>query len=984
MIGAKRRLITVLTACFVALLSLVMAILTLTVQPKTASAAATQTITFELGENGAASHYDGSSNSTYSETQEGYQLNLTGGSSMYTGARDAKGNSCIKLGTSKKIGSFSFTVPADVIAVQIQVAQYKVATNAADFNINGKTYNYDDTTFISDNSSYVTIEIDTSSTKTISLKTTSSGYRAMVNSISYVIETSSGEGGDTPCDHVYDDGVEKTAASCTTAGVMTYTCTLCGEPKTEEIAALGHNYVDGVCTNCSEEQPEQSGWMLVKSVEELKAGDKVVIVAKDSAVAMSTTQNSNNRGQASVTKDGESVTFGDDVQVLTLQAGTTADTLAFYTGSGYLYAASSSDNRLKTETTLSANSSWVITIASEIATIKAQGTYTRNWMRYNSSSKIFSCYASGQADICLYKEFSGEITCTHPEEKLTKEETKAPTCTEEGKQTVTCACGYSTEENIAALGHDYSSEVTKESTCVEVGERTYTCQRENCGDSYTEEIAALGHSFGEWAVKTEPTCTTDGKNTRICATCEAEETKVVPKKHNLEESKTLEEGGTVYVCSACEYVETQVSTNTWELVTNVNDLQIGTQIVIVASGYDYALSTNQKTSNRGQAEVTKDENKVTFGNDVQVLTLEEGTVNGTWAFNTGSGYLYAASSSSNHLKTQEDCSDNSSWAISIAENGVATVKAQGDNTVNWMRYNNTATLFSCYAEDSTQKDISIYCNSTVSTTKISGATITLGEDVTVNYKVSLDEKFAVAKMRFLQDGEVVATVDGETDGDKYTFGLKLPPQCMTDVFTAELVYNDTVIANKGEYSIQQYAQNQLNSDKCTEELKQLITDMLYYGAAAQEYKGYNEGNLACDNVDGLGTPSESVPEATQYTLTNELAEGESYPAYFMAVGVWFDDVNKIYVKINTTENVVLKINTVEVSVTDTTVYTEGILATLFAEKYTFELYVGEQLMQTLTYSVNSYAYSKKNAETPMGRLALALYRYGASAEAYAK
>jgi len=974
MIGAKRRLITVLTACFVALLSLVMAILTLTVQPKTASAEETAQYTFssytagtQYAEN-EVHKLDDIITITTTDCHFTTQLRIYSSASNngYAIISSTKGISAVAFNMGYKkdtLNVYGLTNEADE-----GVLIGGIATTTTDY----KDYSLD---FGGKNYKYLKLDVEGSNQIRIATMT-----------LTFVEDGGSGEGGDTPCDHVYGDGVETTAATCTTAGEMTYTCTVegCGDSYTEEIAALGHNYVDGVCTNCLEEQPEQSGWMLVKSVEELKAGDNVVIVAKDSAVAMSTTQNSNNRGQASVTKDGESVTFGDDVQVLTLQAGTTADTWAFNTDSGYLYAASSSNNYLRTETKLSANSSWVITIASEIATIKAQGTYTRNWMRYNSSSKIFSCYASGQADICLYKEFSGEITCTHPEEKLTKEETKAPTCTEEGKQTVTCACGYSTEENIAALGHDYSSEVTKESTCVEVGERTYTCQRENCGDSYTKEIAALGHSFGEWAVKTEPTCTTDGKNTRICATCEAEETQVVPKKHNLEESKTLEEGGTVYVCSACEYVETQVSTNVWELVTNVNDLQIGTQIVIVASGYDYALSTNQKTSNRGQASVTKDGNTVTFGNDVQVLTLEEGTVNGTWAFNTGSGYLYAASSSSNHLKTQEDCSDNSSWAISIAENGVATVKAQGAYTRNWMRYNNTDTLFSCYAENSTQKDISIYCNSTVSTTKISGATITLGEDVTVNYKVSLDEKFAAAKMRFLQDGEVVATVDGETDGDKYTFGLKLPPQCMTDVFTAELVYNDTVIANKGEYSIQQYAQNQLNSDKCTEELKQLITDMLYYGAAAQEYKGYNEGNLACDNVDGLGTPSESVPEATQYTLTNELAEGESYPAYFMAVGVWFDDVNKIYVKINTTENVVLKINTVEVSVTDTTVYTEGILATSFAEKYTFELYVGEQLMQTLTYSVNSYAYSKKNAETPMGRLALALYRYGASAEAYAK
>ena len=37
-----------------------------------------------------------------------------------------------------------------------------------------------------------------------------------------------------------------------------------------------------------------------------------------------------------------------------------------------------------------------------VATIKATGTNTRNWMRYNSQSSLFACYASGQADISIY------------------------------------------------------------------------------------------------------------------------------------------------------------------------------------------------------------------------------------------------------------------------------------------------------------------------------------------------------------------------------------------------------------------------------------------------------------------------------------------------------------------------------------------------------------------------------------------------------
>lgn len=147
-------------------------------------------------------------------------------------------------------------------------------------------------------------------------------------------------------------------------------------------------------------------WTLVTDASTLAVGDQIVIAAKGYNYAMSTTQNGNNRAQAAITKSENNITFKDGVQILTLQAGKTSGTFAFYTGSGYLYAASSSKNYLKTETTLSANSSWTITIASTgVATIKATGSNTRNWMRYNSSNNppIFSCYGSGQADICIYK-----------------------------------------------------------------------------------------------------------------------------------------------------------------------------------------------------------------------------------------------------------------------------------------------------------------------------------------------------------------------------------------------------------------------------------------------------------------------------------------------------------------------------------------------------------------------------------------------------
>ena len=147
-------------------------------------------------------------------------------------------------------------------------------------------------------------------------------------------------------------------------------------------------------------------YTLVTDASTLAVGDKVIIVAKDHTAAMSTAQNENNRGEVAVSKKDNTISYVDEPQILTLEAGKTSGTFAFNTGSGYLYAASSSKNWLRTETTLSANSSWSITIAAVdgTATIKAQGSYTRNVMQYNQASALFACYSSAsQKALSIYK-----------------------------------------------------------------------------------------------------------------------------------------------------------------------------------------------------------------------------------------------------------------------------------------------------------------------------------------------------------------------------------------------------------------------------------------------------------------------------------------------------------------------------------------------------------------------------------------------------
>ena len=73
-----------------------------------------------------------------------------------------------------------------------------------------------------------------------------------------------------------------------------------------------------------------------------------------------------------------------------------------------------------------------------------------------------------------------------------KDVVTAPTCTEKGYTTHTCACGDSyVDAYTDALGHAWDNgKVTKEPTETETGVKTFTCTR--CGETKTETIPATG------------------------------------------------------------------------------------------------------------------------------------------------------------------------------------------------------------------------------------------------------------------------------------------------------------------------------------------------------------------------------------------------------------------------------------------------------------------------------------------------------------
>lgn len=148
------------------------------------------------------------------------------------------------------------------------------------------------------------------------------------------------------------------------------------------------------------------------------------------------------------------------------------------------------------------------------------------------------------------------------------------------------------------------------------------------------------------------------------------------------------------------------------LVTNVSQLSDGDEVVIAAKDYDVAISTEQRNNNRGEAQIEKGVNTIVtpLGEDVCVFRLE--SIDSKWAFYDASnnGYIYAASSTSNYLRTQTTNDANGIWTISISSNGIATIVAQGSYTHNILRYNSNdnGKLFSCYNSGNNMKDVAIY------------------------------------------------------------------------------------------------------------------------------------------------------------------------------------------------------------------------------------------------------------------------------------
>lgn len=646
-------------------------------------------------------------------------------------------------------------------------------------------------------------------------------------------------------------------------------------------------------------------WELVTNVSELAAGDKVIIAAKDSAVALGTTQNNNNRNQAAITKNGNTVTFSSGVQELTLEEGTVAGSFAFNTGSGYLYAASSSKNYLRTETTKSANSSWVITIDNAgTATVKAQGTNTRNLMQYNKSSSIFASYSGAQQSIVIYKFHAASAPvvpdCEHPNKTTT---TIPADCTTAGSTKVVCTdCGFEISNT---------------------------------------EIPALGHNY------------VDG----FCSRCDEAEPESYEGRY---------------------YIATKRSSGNYFYMNNSLGSASTERYQAVDSGLTTLptfIDTNTALSNQIFVLVRN--------NDGTYKIYAEGLPSSNYlGWSSGnSGTLVAESSAKNLTVAKKD---DGTFNISFDSRYLSLNGTSGNNYFAW--YEGTQrqdlTLIPVVEPEPEAPE----CDHAP---KLDYANVNLGQSLALKYYVELCEHANVADytMKFTMNGvEITVSAEAEKYNGFYVFTLGgIAPQCMGDEIVAELIYEGTAALTK-TYSVKQNLIDLLDDPANADdnELMTLIHNTLAYGAEAQKYTGYKTDALVNAGYEEGATQNAQPADAH---VLSALKDGAA--ASFKSAAVEFGDINKIIVKINVADaaNVTLKVGETALTLTKVSdgVYaatTDAISALNLGAKVGFNLYVGEDLVQTLTYSVNDYA-SRKWDDAEMGALVKALYNYGVAATAFA-
>lgn len=289
-----------------------------------------------------------------------------------------------------------------------------------------------------------------------------------------------------------------------------------------------------------------------------------------------------------------------------------------------------------------------------------------------------------------------------------------------------------------------------------------------------------------------------------------------------------------------------------------------------------------------------------------------------------------------------------------------------------------------------------------------GASITLQDNLQVNFYV---KKASVADGAQLASeitfcGKTVAVDEWEDAGEYWVYRFcDVAPQRMNDAFNATLtaVSGDvTAVSAPLSYSVVDYCMNQLSRTD-NGKLRTLLVDLLHYGAAAQQYVGYETETLANASLSAQqlawGTPVEEDLNL-QYALNTAVEEVSDPQAAWAGAGLYLQDsiTMRFYFKADSIEGLTAHITDDQGKLLAEIPYTafvntangwqisfRGMNAGKMKTKVWISLQKdGVAVSNTLQYSIESYAYAKQDSTIAyLGDLCKAMMRYGNAAYAYA-
>ena len=277
----------------------------------------------------------------------------------------------------------------------------------------------------------------------------------------------------------------------------------------------------------------------------------------------------------------------------------------------------------------------------------------------------------------------------------------------------------------------------------------------------------------------------------------------------------------------------------------------------------------------------------------------------------------------------------------------------------------------------------------------------LNEAITLHFSADVDADSAESvRMKFTFKGEDI-WVDGvEADG-QYTFSLPdILPQDMCENISAEL-YIDGMRKDKvASYSLQEYCMNlmptadEAAADAKKQDLRNLLIALLNYGTESQKYfEGITDASLFANSqleeADKISV-NQDMANADSVKAVGERGDANNYwksasLALYDTVQLRFkfvtDDASKITIKVGDKTYTNFELSTGNIYFWD---YDE-VYANQFDKPVVVGLYVDGELVQEVTYSINTYVnvFNAANDTTSKSyAIVQAVYDYGCMAQAY--